>query len=428
VYSIAKVCAAAILCVAAASAQKQYKDGEYDVYNAVVKDVAAANFTQAIANLDAWTTRFPQSNYDPERQSLYMKSYVAAKQWAKALDKAADLLDKNLDTFFADPRDALQTLYSATVALPMLPDPTDRQAHAGARAARQLLAFDRRPTGVADADWTKLRADLQAPAKAALLYVAMLPGNRALTKQPRDCAAAETAYRKALDEFPESAAVAFNLGSALNCAKKTSEALYAFQRAAVIDPTLGGTRDANQVRSMADNAYTKVHGSDEGLAQLKELAKRSPLPPAGFTVKNAAEIQADKDAAFEAQNPQLALWMKIRGALAAPDGPAYFESQLKNAAVPQLRGTLVEARPACRPKQLVVAPGGPGSGAEILLKLDVALTGKPQAGADFRWEGVPSAFTADPLLLTMDTEAKAIQGLTAAPCAAAPRAAAPRKK
>lgn len=420
-YSIAKLCAAAILCVAAASAQKQYKDGEYDVYNAVVKDLGASNVPQAIANLDAWTQRFPQSDYDPERQSLYMKAYVAAKQWTKALDKAADLLDKNLDTFFTDPRDALQTLYSATVALPMVPAPTDRQAAAGARAARQLQSFDRRPAGVADADWAKLRADLQAPAKAALLYVAMLPGNRALTQQPRDCAVAEAAYRKALDEFPESSAVAFNLATALTCAKKMSEALYAFQRAAVIDPTLGGTRDAAQVRTMADNAYVKVHGSDEGLTQLKEMARQSPLPPTGFTVKSAAEIQAEKEAALEAQNPQLALWMKIRTALATPDGPSYFDSQLKHAAVPQLRGTLVEARPGCRPKQLLVAPGGPGSGAEILLKLDLALTGKPQPGAEFRWQGVPSAFTSEPLLLTMDTESKAIQGLPTTSCAAPPR-------
>ena len=59
-----------------------------------------------------------------------------------------------------------------------------------------------------------------------------------------------------------------------------------------------------------------------------------------------------------------------------------------------------------------------------------ALTGKPDTGAavEIQWEGVPSAFTKEPFMLTMDTEKAKITGLNLTPCAAAPvKKAAPKK-
>ena len=53
------------------------------------------------------------------------------------------------------------------------------------------------------------------------------------------------------------------------------------------------------------------------------------------------------------------------------------------------------------------------------------LGAKPEPGAEIRWEGVPSAFTADPFLLTMYTETAKIQGLKTVPCTVM---AIPRKK
>ena len=84
-------------------------------------------------------------------------------------------------------------------------------------------------------------------------------------------------------------------------------------------------------------------------------------------------------------------WMKIKGALADANGTDYFESQLKNSAVPQLRGTLVSAKPACRPKGLLVAVPLPDAPqplhAEITLKLDKPSGGKPEEGSEFHWRG-----------------------------------------
>jgi tetratricopeptide (TPR) repeat protein len=253
------------------------------------------------------------------------------------------------------------------------------------------------------------------------VYLAILPGVRAMTAKPPDCATAQVAFEKAVEDYPDSSAISYNLGTAYTCQKKYGVAIYEFARAAAVDPTLGGTQDANRIRSLADDSYRRIHGSDEGLDRLKQQARQSPMPPAGFEIKTAAEIAAEKEEEFSRSNPQLALWMKIKAALADSGGEQYFESQLKNSGVPPLKGTLVEARPACRPKELLVAVPLPNSGppqqAEIALKLDKPLTGKPEAGTEFQWQGVPSAFSASPFLLTMDTETATLQGLRSAPCA-----------
>lgn len=408
--------------------QKNYQPGEYEIYNEVSKDFNGNNFTKALTGLDTWKQKCPVSDYSGDREVLYMKSYMGAKQWGKAVDQAGELLSKGLESVFANPKEGpgqmLQILYNATLAVPFVVNPTPDELAAGEKAARQLMSFDRRPEGVSDADWAKLKSDVQAPAKTALLYLAIFPGNQAMMKQPRDCATAEVAYAKALADYPDSSTISYNLATALSCLKKNAAAVYEFERAAVMDATLGGTKDPKQIQSVADGAYTRVHGSDEGLEQLKQQVKQSPLPPAGFAIKTATQILEEKQAEFEKSNPQLALWMKIKGALADTNGAEYFDAQLKSSAVPQLRGTLVGAKPACRPKELLVAVPLPDAAqpmqAEITLKLDRALGGKPEAGTEFHWQGVPVSFNQSPFMLTMEVEAGKVEGLKSVPCAPAP--------
>ena len=99
----------------------------------------------------------------------------------------------------------------------------------------------------------------------------------------------------------------------------------------------------------------------------------------------------------------------------------------------------MEARPECRSKELLVAvpePDQQGTPQSVItLKLvnddkPDALTGKPDTGAgvEIQWEGVPSAFTKEPFMLTMDTEKANITGLNLTPCTPPPvKKAAPKK-
>jgi hypothetical protein len=97
-----------------------------------------------------------------------------------------------------------------------------------------------------------------------------------------------------------------------------------------------------------------------------------------------------------------------------------------------MKGTLIEGRPACKSKKLLVAiplPDQQGNPvAEITLKLDAPLAGKPEEGATIQWTGVPKAFTKDPFMLTMETEKAKLENLKTTRCAVAPaKKAAPKK-
>jgi len=473
--------AAALVQVAGAQsapAEKKYKDGEFDIYSAAAKDVNGRNFAQAIKDLDTWKQKFPDTDFKIERQTLYILAYSGAGQFDKTVDAAAPMIAAGVDTVFSDPKDgpgqAIRVLFATVTAIVGIPNPSPAQLAIADKAAHALMDYNRKPPGadgkpMADADWNGARAQLQPPAKAALLYMAMLPGNQAMaagaqaqasgkaaeklaetqTGADHDAstqkatqqfaaaqaafATAQAAFTKALGDYPDQTAISYNLGLSLSSQKKNSEAVYEFERAAVLDATLGGTQaDPGKIKTFADGAYTKVHGSDEGLAQLKDQVKAAPLWPDGYHIKTATEIAEEKQKEFEQSNPQLSMWMKIKAALSDSDGVAYFESQLKGAAVPKLKGMLIDAKPACKSNTLLIAvplPDAKGEPvAEIALKLDTPLTGKPTLNAEVQWEGLPSAFTPSPFLLTMDTEKASIEGVKVTPSVAAPARPGAKKK
>ena len=128
--------------------------------------------------------------------------------------------------------------------------------------------------------------------------------------------------------------------------EKINVGLWHLARAVAIDPTLGGTSpDPKPIEAYLNSTYTQYHGPDDpGLKALKEQAKAAVNPPDGFKIKSQIEIAHDKELEFEKSNPQLALWMKIKGQLADQNGDQYFDSQLKSADLPPLKGTVVEAR------------------------------------------------------------------------------------
>lgn len=410
-------CVFALVLAASGQNAKQYRDRvEYDLHLHVTKDFAARDFTKALAGLDSWAAKYAQSAFHMDRQLLYVQAYLAAGQPGRALEAGAPLLAAELT-----PADRLRLLYTLTTAIRSETEPTAAQRSTGAEAAGQLAAFDKAPEGTPAADWARARADLQTAARTTLLHLALLPAAEALKAQ--DCPAAEAAAMKAVGAYPESVQAAWYLASAQLCIarakpEKAPEAIYQFARAAALDPVKGFVDPKWQQSTVApylEKIYTQYHGADpESLARLKELAAQSPLPPPGFVLKSAVQIEQDRQADFESRYPEVALWTKIRAALAAPDGQQYFESGVKNAAVPQLTGRLVEAKPVCRPTELRVAVRGETP--EILLKLAKPLAGKAEPGTEFRFEGIPTAFTGAPFLLTMQSEEAKLAGLKIQPC------------
>lgn len=429
----------------AAPSQKKYKEGEYEIVSQAYKN--ADDPAKEIADLDAWSKKVPDSDYKEDRAYLYLQACVKLNQPAKVLQYGSQLMSRDLNAVFSSAGTEqlaglpikltmLNVLYSVALNAASLPNATPDQLALGQKAARALVDFGPRyftpgnkPAAQTDAAWAAARTDVMSKAQAAIIAIALKPGLDA--QQKKDCPTQESAFSKALTDFPDSGAAAYQLGIALlTCeggnAEKLSQGLWEVARAASLDPSKSGldAKDLPGIDSYLKKVYTRIHGNEEGLEQLKKLAVGAPLAPPDFRIKSAAEISQEKQAEFERSNPQLALWMRIKGQLVETNGDQYFQGQLKDAGVPQLTGTLIEARPACHSKELVVAVPSPETErplkAEITLKLDKPLAGQPEVDKEFRWEGVPTAFTKEPFMLTMDIEAIKISGLTISPCTPAP--------
>jgi hypothetical protein len=443
--------------IAGAQQEKKVKDqAEYDLFNQTLKD--QNNPAQQIKDLDLWTQKYPDSDYKDDRLYYYIQAYNGTKQPDKVLEIGSQLMARDPKTVFKDPKQGpgqvLTILYltSVNAISPQLPKPTpdqvatgDKAAHALADYANEYFTAANKPATTSDADWAKTKNDVLNLSKTVTMTLMTRPANEALAAYSADknadhCKVAEEGFTKALQQFPDSAAVAYGLGRAQVCLykiqpEKISAGLYEVARAIAIDPTLGGTNtDPKAIEKYLNNLYTQYHGGDDaGLAQLKELAKASPFPPAGFKIKSESEIIGEKEEELKKSNPQLAMWLSVKKSL-ADNGEAYFNDQMKEHQLPKLKGTIVEAKPACRSKELLVAISDT-THPEVSLKLvnaegaALALTGKPETGVEIQWEGVPSAFTKDPFLVTMDVEKAKIENLKMSPCGPAPvKKAAPKKK
>jgi hypothetical protein len=155
---------------------------EIAIYNEVIQDVRNNNPAKAIQDLDTWSKSFPQSDLQNDRLYLYMQSYSRVKppQPAKVVECGAQLMSKDLKATLSDPESILVVLYLMTVNVGNIPSPTRELLALGNRAARELLAYApeffapaRKPANTSDADWGKLRTEMEAVAKQALATMAM---------------------------------------------------------------------------------------------------------------------------------------------------------------------------------------------------------------------------------------------------------------
>jgi tetratricopeptide (TPR) repeat protein len=384
--------------------QKNWKDAaEYDMYSAVVKETDPK---KKIALLNAWKDKYPATDYKTERLQLYLQAYQQAGDLHKLVDTLNEMLTLN-------PKDVVAM--GAIMYYVMLPayeqTPSAGTLDNAEKVANSALAnLDNKPPTVKDEDWVKARKQLEALAHQTLGWVAM---NR------KDSATAETEFLKSLQVDPNQGQVDYWLAGVLRGDKtpeKVSQALFYYARAATYDGPGSLTPDGRkQLDDYLHKAWASYHGPDEaGLDQLKTLAKSQPTPPPDFKVKTAQEIAIEKEEEFKKTNPQLALWMGVKKQLTAPDGTQYFEGQMKGTLVQGLKGTIISAKPAVRSKELIVGVADPNT-PEVTLKLDAPLTGKPDLGEQIEFEGVPTAFTPDPFMVTFDVEKAKIKGLSVKP-------------
>jgi len=409
-----------------ALAEKKVKDqAEYDLYTNSTKTTDPA---KRLAVLNTWKEKYADTDFKEERLLIYLTTYQQLNQPAKMVETAKEILALN-------PKNVNALMWVAYFTQSVPNPPTADSLAAGEKAAQGLLD-PQKPEGVADDAWAKAKADFAAVAHNTLAFVAL---------QRKQLDVAEQEYTKTLQSITKppcqsgipvcanllEASVDWSQANTIIALKKPErypDAIYYLARAASLTGP-GALPDASKKQADASlvKIYTMYHGQDEaGLKDLRAAAIAQPAPPAGFKIKTKNEVEAENEEKFAKDNPQLALWKKLKDALMASDGAQYWES-LKGTAPPKMKGKLVSQKPALKPKELVLSMDEDKP--QVTLKLENPLPGKAEPGTELQFEGVPTEFTKDPFMLTFTVESKEkIEGWPAQAAAPPARRAAPRKK
>jgi hypothetical protein len=111
-------------------------------------------------------------------------------------------------------------------------------------------------------------------------------------------------------------------------------------------------------------------------------------------------------------DPSRALWLAVKHALADAGGKAYFESSIKDAALPggvngvrAFKGTVISSEPAGQPTSLVVVAISEETHPEATLRLSAALKEPVPRGTPVQFVGVAREFSPDPFMVTFDVDA-----------------------
>jgi hypothetical protein len=422
----------ATLAVVAQAPQKQWKDrAEYDLFDSIRKE---QNATTKLQLLKSWKEKYPNSDFKVDGGLQAMDAYRASgngKEMLNAAKEVVDLDGKNV-----------QALYWANLLTISLQDKSPEALAAGEKYAKGLIDaapefFDisKKPASVAEDAWKKEQSNMTATGHRTLGWVALQ------RKQNED---AEKEFLAVLQLNPNDAEVSSWAGTAVALQRKLekqSSALYHFARAAYHEGQ-GALPEAarKSLQAYLEKQYVNFHGDKVGLDTLIEAAKKDAVPPAGFHIDSKDELLAKQEEELKKTNPQLALWVKIKGELSSANGQQYFESSLKGAAVPppegiegvkKFKGWVVSVAPEKKPTSLILGISGKEM-SEVTLKFDKPLVAVPEKGTEIEFSGAPAAFDADSKMLTFDVETADVSGLPkpapAKRAAPAARKAAPKKK
>jgi tetratricopeptide (TPR) repeat protein len=389
----------------AASQGPQWKNqAEFDLYTAMSKETDPKAKLQ---KLQQWEKDFPDSAFAKQRRTLLMGTYFQLGQAQPAFDTAKKIL--------ADTPNDFGALYIEVSELQAVAgqSPTPAILDEGQKAASALANVNDPPSTMTPQQWATQKPVVQTLANNTLAWIAL---------QKKDWPTAEAEYQKVLQSDPNNGAADYQLATAIWSEKdpaKSPTALFYYARAATYEGQ--GALNPNgrqQVMSFVQKAYKGYHGSDQGFNDLIAAAKASPTPPAGFTIKSAVDVAKGEIASEEEWNkahPQEAMWKGIEAALAAPDGATYFDSSMKGAQLPLLKGKVVKLEPATRPKTILVAMEDGKSDtttANATLKFEMPLPGSVEPGTELSFEGVPESYTPSPLMVVFNVDKDKLQGWT----------------
>jgi hypothetical protein len=106
-------------------------------------------------------------------------------------------------------------------------------------------------------------------------------------------------------------------------------------------------------------------------------------------------------------------WAGIKRTLAGPEGTTYFETSLKGALLPRLRGSLISAivRDGLSKLTLGITEANTPEVTLIYHTGNKRVKGDPEPGTQIEFAGVGTEFTKEPFMLTLEVEVDWLLGL-----------------
>jgi tetratricopeptide (TPR) repeat protein len=386
----------------AATQGPQYKDpGEYTLYDSILKDT---NPKTKLDKLQEWQSKYGTTDFEKQRKALFLDTYVKLNEPKEAVGEAKLILAD-------DPKDFTSLYYTMFFTRTLAgANPTPEVLDQGEKAATAIVAnIDTPPPNVPADKWKDARAPFEILGHSTLGWIAM---------QRKSWDAAEGEFQKTLALDPNNAEVDFFMGTVIASErnpKKMPVALFYFARAATYEGP-GGLAPAGRQQSMdyVKRAYKGYHGGEDGFNDFLTIAKGQATPPPDYHIRTAGEIAEDNRKQQEeedAKDPQLKLWKNIKTQLVGSDGAMYFDSSMKGAELPTLKGKVVKLEPEVKPKTVVLALED-GSTPDATLKFEMPLAGKVEPGTELTFEGVPQSYAASPYMVVFNVEPAKLHGWT----------------
>jgi len=399
--------------------KKEIKDpAEYNAYVGAVQQTDAA---AKISGLEAFLAQYPNSVMKEDALELLMGTYQGAGNQAKVMDTANRLLAANPNNVRALVLLAFNERAAASAMSAGTEEGKKAQAQkwADARqhAEKGLAAVPAmsKPDGVSDADFQKQKTQMSGLLNSVAGFAAL---------QSKDNAAAEKYLRAAVDADPSNVENVYPLALASLTATPEDDVNGLFFIARAVNLVKDPAGKA-QIIKFGHSKYVKYHGSEDGWNELLAQTATTPLPPAGFTIKQyvpptPAEQAADLVKTKAPKDMSFAEWELVLSAGAQADADKVW-TVIKGVPL-QMEGTVIAASPT----ELQMAASQDDidqKRADIVVTMGGTIPAKlmPKEGSTLDFEGTPASYTPTPFVMTMEKGALLTKAAPPAPKKPAPR-------
>jgi hypothetical protein len=371
---------------AAPQQKKEIKDPAE--YNAYVGAVQQQDPNAKISGLEAFLTQYPNSVMKEDALDLLLRTYAQTGNAAKLADTANRLLTVNPNNV------------QALIMMAYTEKGQQKWADAKSHAEKGLAALPNmpKPDGVSDADFIKQKTQFNQ-------VLSSIAGFSAL--QLKDNDAAQKNLRAAVEGNPNSLEDVYPLALAYfakpDDPNSMVNGLWFIARA--VNLAQGAAKD--QITKFGHAKYKNFHGSDDGWNDLLTQTATTPLPPAGFTVKQyipptPADQAADLVKTKKPSEMNFAEWELVLSAGKPEDQAAVWDA-IKGKPLQLFEVGVIQS--AADTLQLAASQDDiDANKADVTLTMTAAIPAKlvPKVGAKIDFEGTPVSYTPSPFMITME--------------------------